>query len=225
MDTQTALRQVDNWGYYLLPRSHPQSPGHPGLLVAIRQTPTQQHFDPEAIQVQVCSSDGTAESVTLALTSSLHGPDRVCPGLVMLHDRVDKRANFFTFGGSLEAISSSGETVYVLESPAPILPVTGDSRSISDQLAYEAKALLGKVQAQWGMYDKGFDQRLAQVEPLELYLATVHSILTRYSRVPALRQSFPRFYAALLEEKQWLARQKQWPATPAKLEDLLAPPD
>jgi hypothetical protein len=75
------------------------------------------------------------------------------------------------------------------------------------------------------MHDKGFDQRLAQVEPLELYLAAVHSILTRYTRAPALRHSFPRFYAALAEEKQWLARQKQWPATPAEWEDLFAPPD
>jgi hypothetical protein len=90
VDESSLLRQVAGWGYYLLPRSHPHSPGHPGLLIAIRQKPTEKHFDPQ-------------------------------------------------------------------------------------------------------------------------------SILQRYEKAPALRHSFPRFYAALAEEKQW-------PAHPVGLDELLAPP-
>lgn len=218
------MRQVASWGYYLLPKSHPQSPGHPGLLIAIRQMPTEKHFDPEAVQLHLCGSDGGAEAVTLTLTSSLHGSGRVCPGLVILHDRVDKRADFFVFGGSLEASFSPGETIYSLASAAPILPVTTDSQSFSNQLAFETQAMIGGMLARWGAYDKAFEQRLAQVDPFELYLASLHSILQRYEKAPALRHSFARFYAALAQEKQWLAQAQQWPAHPVGLDGLLAPP-
>ena len=224
MDESSLLRQVSNWGYYLLPRSHPHSPGHPGLLIAIRQTPTEMHFDPETVQLHLCGSDGSSEAVTLTLTSSLHGSSRVCPGMVILHDRVDKRADFFVFGGSLEASFSPGETVYSLYSTAPILPVTEDGQGFSDQLAFETQAMIGRLQAGWGAYDKAFEQRLAQVDPVELYLACLQSIWQRYEKAPALRHSFPRFYADLAQERQWLAQAQQWPAHPVGLDDLLAPP-
>lgn len=223
MDESSLLRQVASWGYYLLPRSHPHSPGHPGLLIAIRQTPTEMHFDPETVQLHLCGSDGGSEAVTLTLTSSLPGSSRVCPGMVSLHDRVDKRADFFVFGGSLEASFHPGETVYALRSPAPILAVTEDSRTISGQLACETQAKLAGIQSRWGAYDKAFEQRLAQVDPVELYQASLHSILQRYEKAPALRQSFPGFYTALSHEKQWLAQAQQWPAHPVGLDELLAP--
>lgn len=223
MDESSVLRQVANWGYYLLPRLHPHSPGHPGLLIAIRQTPTEKHFDPETVQLHLCASDGGSEVVTLTLTSSLPGSSRVCPGMVTLHDRVDKRAGFFIFGGSLEASFNPGETVYALRSAAPILPVT-ESQSISGQLACETQALLAGLQSRWGAYDKAFEQRLAQVDPVELYQASLHAILQRYEKAPALRQSFPGFYTALSHEKQWLAQAQQWPARPVGLDELLAPP-
>jgi hypothetical protein len=37
MGEQSLLGLMKDWGYYLLPRSHPDSPGYSGLLVAIRE--------------------------------------------------------------------------------------------------------------------------------------------------------------------------------------------
>jgi hypothetical protein len=96
------VHMVENWGYYLLPRSLPSSPGYTGLLVAIRETPTETHFDPETIRLQVCDENGVATYITLGSKSPFQRSGQVCPGQVVLRDRVNKRPNFFVFGGSLD---------------------------------------------------------------------------------------------------------------------------
>jgi hypothetical protein len=142
---------------------------------------------------------------------------------VVLYDRIDKRVHFFTFGGSLETISAPDETIYFLHSPGSILEITGEPRSIPDQLAFELEVLLGKCQAKWGSDDNGFACRLTQVDPCQFYLTSLQTILIRYQQHQALRRRHFEFYTALLQEKEWLARTGQWPATLPLLEDLFCP--
>ena len=223
MNVQSIVHMMENWGYYLLPRSHPSSPGYTGLLVAIRETPTEAHFDPKTIRLQVRDEGGAATRITLGLRSPFQRSRHVCLGRVVLRDRVDKRVDFFVLGGSLDIAMEPGETVYALRSPAPILEVTDHLESISDQLAFETEAMIGEMQARWGTNDQGFARRLSQVDPLQFYLASLHSVLARYGRAPTLQESFPHFYRMLLEEKEWLTAEGQWSATLPALEELLAP--
>ena len=223
MTEQSVLHKMEHWGYYLLPKAHPESPGHTGLLVAIRATSTGQHFDPESMRLRLCDKADLAGWVTLKLQSSFSGSQRVCPGRVVLRDRADKRVHFFTFGGSLETTSISGETVYSLWSPGPILEISSSLESVPDQLAFEVEALLGKLKAKWGSDDTGFTERLAKIDPLQFYLASLQAILKCYQRNRAFRDSSPELFAMLLKEKEWLVQVGQWPATPPSLEDLLAP--
>ena len=204
MDEQTLFEQIKELGYYLPPKSHSSSPGHPGLLVAIRATPTRMHFDPEGIHLALSSADGASESANLSLHSPFQDSRRVCPGQVAIHDRVDRRIHFFVFGGLLEAVFRPNETIYSFTSAAPILEITHHPESMSNQLAIETEAMLGGMKALWGLDDKGFTQRLNQIEPLELYRSSLHTILQRYERAPALRQSFREFYVALVQERNWL---------------------
>lgn len=217
------IDRMEKWGYYLLPKSHPHCFGHTGLLVAIRETPTEQHFDPELIHLRLGDRDNLAKSVTLKLKPAFSRPRHICPGRVVLYDRIDKRVHFFTFGGSLETISAPDETVYFLHSPGPILEITGDLRSIPDQLAFEIEALLGECQTKWGSNDNGFVCRLAQLDPRQFYLSSLQTILIRYQHHRALRRNHSKFYTALLQEKEWLAQAGQWPATSSLLEDLFDP--
>jgi hypothetical protein len=228
MEEQSILHLMDNWGYYLLPQSHPDSPGYTGLLVAIRKQPTEKHFDPQAIRLRLRDKYDQAKWTTLGLHSPLELPIKaslhVCPGEVILRDRTDKRANFFVFGGSLEAVSVPGEAVYSLRSPAPILQLTDDPESVPDQLASETEALIGELQVRWGSDEEGFARRLAQVDPFQFYLATLQAILARYDRDRhILEKTFHEFYLALRNEKGWLTEKRQWPTIPPKLEELLAP--
>lgn len=228
MEEQSILHLMDNWGYYLLPKPHPHSPGYTGLLVAIRKIPTEKHFDPQTIRLRLRDKYDQAKWTTLWLHSPqelpLEASIHVCPGEVILRDRTDKRANFFVFGGSLEATSVPGETVYSLRSPAPILQLTDDPESVPDQLASETEALIGELQVKWGSDEERFARRLAQVDAFQFYLATLQAILAHYEQDHhTLEETFHEFYLALRNEKRRLMEGGQWPATLPTLGELLAP--
>jgi hypothetical protein len=220
---QNSFPRIDKWGYYLLPRVHPASPGYGGLLIFIRQLPTHRHFDPEWIHLQLCDND-MAHAATLKLNSFSPGPIRVCPGRVVLHDRVDKQINFFTFGGSLDLFSQSGLCVYWLHSPAPILELSPDSPGVINQFAAEVELMLAVFRAHWQADPCEFTRRLCQLEPLQFYQANLASLLLRYRRAPALKQAYPQLYHLICTERNWLKKIGQWPEPPPTLGIFLGRP-
>lgn len=238
MAEQFDLQTIENLGYYLLPKSHPHSPGYPGLFVILRERPSESHFDPESMHLRLREQDFPqlnpaltakrardvhANWITLRLNSPISDTRHVCPGEVTLTDRRGKRVQFFTFGGSLTVIAVPHRRIYALRSPAPILELQGDAESVPDQLAAEVEALLARFEARWQTRRAGFIRRLASLDPFQFYAACLEDILARLERSPALRRSWPGFHGALQEEQQWLAQSGQWPDPLPALEDLLAP--
>ena len=224
MDEQSVLELMRNWGYYLLPKPHDDSPGYSGLLVAIRKQPTGQHFDPQTIHLCLRDEKGIARWRAPSWIMPLKEPARrVCPGRVILRDRHDKSVEFFTFGGSLEVTSGPGEFIYALRSPAPILELTAQQETAPDLLAFETESLIGEMEAKWGRDEEGFHQRLAGLDPLQFYLASLQSILLHYERAQALEKTYHAFHERLLQEKAWLVAQDLWPTEPRTLDEMLAP--
>ena len=214
---------MEHWGYYLLPKSHPESPGYTGLLVAIRETPTGQHFDPESIHLRIVEKDKETSWATFRLRVLFQKSKRIAPGRVSLRDRIGKRVDFFTFGGLLEAVSVPGETIYSLRSPAPILDLNGLPESAADQLAFETEAIIAEQEARWSLNESGFLSRLALIDSFEFYLAVLDFILQRYEKSSTLHRRYRQFYATLLKEKEWLLEGDQNLAMPHDLNQLLAP--
>ena len=64
---------MENWGYYLLPKSHWNSPGYTGLLVAIRADPSRMHYDPQSIRLRLRDKHGEATWMTFGLSASSFG--------------------------------------------------------------------------------------------------------------------------------------------------------
>ena len=215
---------MEHWGYFPLPKPHPDRPGYSGLLVAIREQPTGKHFDPQTLHLHIRDAYGLARWRTLSCLSPLEeGIDHVCPGLVTLRDRSDKRVDFFTFGGTLALSSAPGEVVYTLRSPAPVLELTAHDETVPDQLAIEAEELLGRIGAMWGEDEKGFNQRLAEIRPLQFYVTALAAILHHYEQAHVLEETHHELAVVLRREREWLIEKGLWPAKPLTLEDLLAP--
>lgn len=224
MTEPSILEQMKNWGYYLFPKPYPQCPGCNELWIAIRKQPTGKHFDPETLYLRLREADGVARWKKLSLLTPLEDLHHVCPGPVTLHDRFNKRVDFFTFGGSLETTMSpdSGEDVYALKSPAPILALTTPRGTVPDQLASETESLMGEIEAKWTFEEEEFNRRLAQVDPLQFYIAALQSILLRYEHTPPLQETYRDLYNALEREKELLVEKNLWPSVATTLEDLLA---
>lgn len=209
MIDQSLMQVIAHWGYYLLPKAHPSSPGYSGLLVAIREIPTQRHYDPEAISIRLWDQ-GDAAWTVLKLHSSTLEPRQVMAGRVVLSDRVDKRVQFFTFGGSLEMNAGLRECVYALRSAAPILVVTGFADGIPDLITAETEMLIGKLQIKSGMSDERMARWSPLPDPVRLYHLSLQSILERYQHQSALRQRHHNTYEMLVEEQRWLMSHGQW---------------
>ena len=197
------------------------------MLVALRKRPTGMHFDPEEIRLWVRDEYGLAEWTTLALKPLLEPspePRRVCPGPIVLIDRKGKRVPFFTFGGTLNVIFGTGEVVCSFRSPAPILRVTEPPQDAAGHLAVEVEALMGEAHAQWGMEDEEYLERIAEVDPFRLYVASINTILARFEAHPMLQEENPDLYKLVRDEQRWLEETGQWPPEPPTTEALLGPP-
>jgi hypothetical protein len=223
MNEQSLLQQMEHWGYYFLPKAHAHSPGYTGLLVAMRDKPTGQHFDPVSLHLKLCEN-GRASSRTLHIDSAIGHTLPISPGRVILRDLKHKEVEFFTFGGWIEAVSVPGETVYSLRSAAPVLAITGMPHNVSDRLAFEIEGLLARFAAQWGLNQDGFVCRLGGLNTGPFYAACIETLLVRFQENRALREAYRPLFAALRHEKQWLQESEQWPALLPSLDSMMAPP-
>jgi hypothetical protein len=222
-DEASVLRRMEHWGYYLLPKSHPASPGYGGLQVAIREEPTREHFDPQTIDLQVVSYDGAPTRSRLQRTTEI-GRRHVPLTRIILKERSgEKEAKFFTFGGVLEAVHGRHETVFTLQTAAPVLDMTRPVLTIAEELAVETERLIGTLQAEWGRDDEGFGRRVARIGPAELYKATIHSLIEE-CRAAEAHHCSEAFATMLREEQRWLQQHEEGPVIPRTLEQLLAPP-
>lgn len=220
--SRTLIAQVENWGYFLLPPSHPESPGYTGLLVAMRATPTGKHFDPETLHLHIVGAQDGPEAASFDRHPAFTITQRVTVCEIKLTDRLNKVVEFFTFGGSLETLPLAEETIYSLRSPAPIFFLTPVVDTPSDQLVSEVQVQLNLLRAQWGARENEFEQRLAAVPPQTLYHAALRSLLEKYARSHALHVTFAPFYKLLVQETEWLKTHNGWNEAGPTLEQLFA---
>ena len=218
VDESLIRDRVKDSGYVELSRPHENSPGYLELVVAIRQTPTELHFDPEAIHLRLVYRDDTVRETTIMLTNPPLDVRQVCPGPVTLVDRIGKRIDFFVFGGQLKAFTRPHETICWLHSSAPILELTGQAQeNFSDQLVYETEALLARLGAGWAGRHSAFLTRLAKIDSLQLYAACISACLDQQDRLRcrqsgAYQGNHQAFYHYLAREKNWLKQAGQWQA-------------
>ena len=223
LEAAELIRYMQRWGFDINDQPHPHSPGYGRLVVAMRRIPTEEHYDPESIHLQLVGPQGYALRHTIQMEPTLVS-NKVAPGRLELTDRVNERLGFFPYGATVDTGRTEDETVVEIRSPAPILELRGSlDESISEQLVSETEALWAKVRAQWGTDDAGFMRRLSAVPPDVLYATTIHSLLAYYRDSSILRQTFPQFYSMLRREDEWLTSHGIAATAPQSLEQIVHP--
>lgn len=213
------------WGYYLLPKSHANSPGFRGLIVAIREIADPRHFNPVMARLQLGLSGAPGQKwETLRLRPLFQDSRPLYPGFVILVDAAGREQEFFTFGGSIEVAQREGETIYLIRSPAPVLlmgHVQIENEQASEQFAEEFEMSLARAHAWWRMDDQGFADRLMKTDPWALYLAFLNELFIKTS----LHQSLHTrdFIRQVHAEQQWLSDSGRWSLLPPSIEHLLKP--
>lgn len=179
----------------------PDRPGPAYLVVALRESPSLHHYDPEAVEYWV--SDG-GRGVLRSLTRETPLPidTEFSWGLIRIVDRLRVTNEYLTFGGRLSAACVDGVVIAVFTSPAP-LPRRGGHSQIWDRGAESLGAFLGRVLLAVD-YAPGFEHRMAQADPVARYAAFLVDALDRYRTSPMLRLEQPELWTLLRAEERRL---------------------
>jgi hypothetical protein len=153
------------------------------LLVALRDSPTERHFDPELV-AYYAPTGRVAALATLDRSTATRRGWRDCRALwghVHVVDRIPVENRFLTFGGSLRMAQVDPTlTVIDLWSPAPIVRWGGHSQA-TDTLAEAMGAFFGRLIVPVD-FVAGAAERIDALSPDVLYRAFLIDVLDRDRR-------------------------------------------
>ena len=161
--------QIDHWGFLAYP-DLPDGPGPAFLLVALRPTPTLQHYDPEAVDYWV-TDGGHGSRRTLTHDTSMPRSEDFSWGMIRLVDRLGVSNEYLTFGGHLDAAWIDDVVVAAFSSPAPLLRRGGHSQGW-DEGADAIGAFFARIMVAVD-FKSDFERTFAAAEPLTRYAAFV----------------------------------------------------
>jgi hypothetical protein len=200
----------------------PDRPGPAFLLVALRETPTLRHYDPERVEYWV-SRNGRGVRATLTRDTPMPIDTEFSWGLIRLVDRIPVTNEYLSFGGHLSVAPVDDAAVAVFTSPAPLLRRGGHSQlwdEGADLLAAFFARLVGAIDVR-----PGLEPRLSQVDPRVRYAAFLGDVVGRYRRSAQLRAADPEAWTLLEGEEQRLRRDdpERWRTGMAILEEVGRP--
>ncbi len=173
-----------NLGYTLYPPRREHEPGYARLDVALRDLPTEHHFDPETLEMTVYSSEGGVETVVFEHPWREQLAYQACIGPIYIMDRKNKHVAAFTFGGTVQIDVFDDYTLLKLESAAPIL-IKDNFCTPDGLLVDEAEIVLAQRRVAYGINQDEYDRRLAQADPLALYYCVLKRMTNRMDTLPA----------------------------------------
>lgn len=164
------------------------TPG-PRLLVALRDVPTLEHFDPELAgywEVHL----GRGRLVEVNRTTPLPFSRPFSWGRVQVADRIPETNQFLTFGGTLLVDATDPHATYAAFcSRAPIVRWAGHSQGV-DPLADEIGAFFARVMVPIDFQPEA-ETRIAEADPETLYSAFLHDVGGRFRPGSSLREAYP----------------------------------
>jgi hypothetical protein len=200
LDPASAAPYLADLGFTVSPdQLDRQSPAC--LLVAIRETPTLRHFDPETVEYWVTDDrHGARRRLTRATTLPI--ATDFSWGLIRIADRLHVTNEYLAFGGRMAAESVGDMVVAVFTSPAPVLRRGGHSQPWdlgADSLGAFFSRFMVAVD-----YSPGFEARAAQADPVTRYASFLADAVARYRTSPALRSDQPTLWVLLRAEEHRL---------------------
>jgi hypothetical protein len=202
-----AAAELAHLGFVLRDGSLPGRVPGPRLLVAFRERPTLEHFDPEEVTYWEIH-DGRGRRAALAPRSQ-SGPStpalelplrkRFSWGRIKVTDRVPVSNQFLSFGGSLLVDRLDEHTVLAaFVSPAPMFRWAGHSQGL-DPFVDEIGSFFARLMVPVD-FQEGAEARIAAASAEALYAASIRFADARLNRIAALREADPALDAVVNHE-------------------------
>lgn len=179
---RVAAHRLAGWGFLADP-DLPDRPGPASLIVALRRTPTFEHYDPEFVEFWASTSArGSRRDITRRSRMPLH--TEFSWGEIRITDRLGVSNEYLAFGGWCAADVIDDAVIVSFRSTAPLLRRGGHSQGW-DEGADAVGAFFGRLLVTVD-YVPGFEAMLAESTPLARYAAFLRDATARYRRVRLL---------------------------------------
>lgn len=189
---------------FLLETPAPERPGESRLIVAFRDHPTLEHFDPEIATYWRTGEDRRGHAAELTLETRTPLRAEFSWGRIEVVDRLSVENVFATLGGELRMDAvNAGLAIATFTSPGPILRLGGHSQDV-DRVALELGAFFGRMMVPID-FEPGVEQAISAATPLERYAAFVAFEQARYESHAPLRAEQPATSSAFAAEAHRLA--------------------
>ncbi len=213
-----AASDLARLGFELRDGSQPGTTPGPRLLVALRDAPTLQHFDPEEVTFWEVHL-GRGRLVSLDRRRPLPCTQPFSWGRLQVADRIPETNQFLTFGGTLVADAADAHQMFVaFVSKAPIVRWAGHSQGV-DPLVDEIGAFFARLMVPID-FEPEAEAHIAQADPEALYAVFLHDAANRFKPGGHLRDEYPEVAAILSHETRRLEHDN--PAAWRSGADLLA---
>jgi len=199
-DTSSDLARL---GFELRDGSMPGTAPGPRLLVALRDVPTLEHFDPEETTFWEVHL-GRGRLATLDRRVTVPHSQPFSWGRIQIADRIPETNQFLTFGGTLLADAADGhQTFAAFVSKAPIVRWAGHSQGV-DPLVDEIGAFFARLMVPIDFQPEA-ETHIAQADPEAVYSLFLHDAANRFKPGGRLREEYPDVAARLGHEAHRLA--------------------
>lgn len=159
------------------------------LAVAIRDEPTERHFDPELIRYWRTDHLGRGQAAQLSFRTPMPSWRSMSWGPIEIEDRFGITNAFVSFGGTLAAWLHDEHTVIVaVHSPGPILRRGGHSQHY-DRFAAQLLAFFARMMVPID-FVPGAERAISTASPLVRYAAFLQHELTRLRSNEAVREAY-----------------------------------
>jgi hypothetical protein len=204
LDPGTSAQFLGGLGFLLTPDGDgTDAPAY--LLVALRQEPTLQHFDPERVGYWMeARGRGTEETFSRATSLPLDGSFSWGP--IRILDRLEIANDYLSFGGRLSAARLGGFTVAVFASAAPILRGNGHSQT-EDPGAPNVTAFFARLRAAAGA-SRDVELRILHATPQGRYAAYLAGACERYRQSQTLQLTYPQMWQSLVRQERRLRAER-----------------
>ncbi len=193
-----ATTELEHLGFELRDGSHTGTVPGPRLLVALRDSPTLEHFDPEKVTFWE-PHDRRGRLATLDARAPLPPSRRFLWGRIRVIDRIPVSNQFLSFGGTLlGGTVDAHQVILAFTSRAPIVRWAGHSQRM-DPFADEIGSFFARLMVPVD-YQPDAESRIADADPEALYAAFLrYAGLRRRSGSP-LRNADPALTANVRHE-------------------------
>lgn len=196
-------RDLGHLGFVVREGSQTGTVPGPRLLVAVREKPTLEHFDPELVTFWEVR-DGRGRVATVDRTEPVPATRHWSWGPIRVTDRVPVSNQFMGFGGTLLIDAMDPTTTYLaFSSRAPIVRWAGHSQGV-DPLVDEIGAFFARLMVPVD-YQPEAESRVAAADPEALYAVFIGHSVARLHRSRQLRDADPRTAGWLEHEGYRLA--------------------